>query len=123
LPRLACIDAFSHKLVTKNNFSLLGGSYMARISDDQLERLKQEISVQRLAEGRRIVLKRHGADLIGLRPFHDDHEPSLLISPKNNLWRCLATIPVQIEAWSQVCMCCAYPQSGFYTQPTKSPAT
>jgi len=62
---------------------------MARIPDDQLDRLKQDISVQRLAEGMGIVLKRHGADLIGLCPFHDDHEPSLVISPKNNLWHCL----------------------------------
>ena len=62
---------------------------MARIPDDQINRLKQEISVQRLAEGRGVTLKRHGADLIGLCPFHDDHEPSLVISPKNNLWHCL----------------------------------
>jgi len=28
-------------------------------------------------------------DLIGLCPFHDDHEPSLVISPDKNLWHCL----------------------------------
>jgi DNA primase len=62
---------------------------MARIPNDQIERLKQEVSVQRLAEGMGITLKHHGADLIGLCPFHDDHEPSLVISPKSNLWHCL----------------------------------
>ena len=62
---------------------------MARIPDDQLERLKQEISLQRLVEGMGISLKRHGADLIGLCPFHDDKEPSLVISPEKNLWHCL----------------------------------
>ncbi|MCU7929128.1 MAG: toprim domain-containing protein, partial [Candidatus Thiodiazotropha sp. (ex Dulcina madagascariensis)] len=62
---------------------------MARIPDDQLDRLKQEVSLQRLAEGMGIGLKRHGADLLGLCPFHDDHEPSLVISPKQNLWHCL----------------------------------
>jgi len=62
---------------------------MARIPDDQIERLKQEVSLQRLVEGMGITLKRHGADLIGRCPFHDDHEPSLVISPKNNLWHCL----------------------------------
>jgi len=62
---------------------------MARVPDDQLDRLKQDISLQRLAEQRGITLKRHGADLIGLCPFHDDHEPSLVISPKKNLWHCL----------------------------------
>ena len=61
---------------------------MARIPDDQFDRLKTEISLQCLAEGMGIVLKRHGADLLGLCPFHDDKEPSLVISPKNNLWHC-----------------------------------
>ncbi|MCU7817181.1 MAG: hypothetical protein KZQ81_18805 [Candidatus Thiodiazotropha sp. (ex Rostrolucina anterorostrata)] len=62
---------------------------MTRISDDQLDRLKQEVSLQRLTEGMGISLKCHGADLIGPCPFHDDHEPSLMISPKKNLWHCL----------------------------------
>ena len=62
---------------------------MARIHAQQIDRLKQEVSVQRLAEGMGITFKRHGADLIGLCPFHDDKEPSLLITPKQNLWHCL----------------------------------
>jgi DNA primase len=64
---------------------------MARIPDDQLERLKQEVSLQRLVEGKGIALKRHGSDLIGLCPFHDDHDPSLVISPEKNLWHCLGS--------------------------------
>jgi DNA primase len=31
----------------------------------------------------------HGADLLGRCPFHDDREPSLVISPEKNLWHCL----------------------------------
>lgn len=62
---------------------------MARIPEGEIERLKREVSLERLAEARGIELKRHGADLIGLCPFHDDHEPSLVISPKKNLWHCL----------------------------------
>ena len=62
---------------------------MARIAESEIERLKREISVQRLAEARGMKLKRHGADLIGLCPFHDDHEPSLVITPGKNLWNCL----------------------------------
>ena len=58
---------------------------IARIPADQLDRLKTEISLQCLTEGMGIVLKRHGADLLGLCPFHDDKEPSLVISPKNKL--------------------------------------
>jgi DNA primase len=55
---------------------------MARIPEEQLERLKQEVSLQRLVEGMGIILKRNGSDLIGLCPFHDDKEPSLEISPE-----------------------------------------
>jgi DNA primase catalytic core len=62
---------------------------MARIPEDEVERLKREVSVQRLAEARGIKLHRHGADLLGLCPFHDDHSPSLVITPAKNLWHCL----------------------------------
>jgi DNA primase len=62
---------------------------MARIPESEIERLKREVSVQRLAEARGVNLKRHGADLIGLCPFHEDHSPSLVISPQKNLWNCL----------------------------------
>src|SRR6266545_2249653 len=62
---------------------------MARIPEEELERLKREVSVARLAAARGIALTRHGADLIGRCPFHDDHEPSLVITPAKNLWHCL----------------------------------
>ena len=62
---------------------------MPRIPTDELERLKQDISLERLAESAGVTLKRHGKDLLGLCPFHDDHEPSLVISPDKNLWHCL----------------------------------
>ena len=62
---------------------------MARIPEGEIERLKREVSLERLAEARGLKLKRHGADLIGLCPFHEDHSPSLVISPQKNLWNCL----------------------------------
>lgn len=61
---------------------------MARIPDDELERLKADVSLVRLVEAAGIALRRHGADVVGLCPFHDDHEPSLVISPRKNLWHC-----------------------------------
>ena len=45
--------------------------------------------MQRLAEARGIKLTRHGADLVGKCPFHDDRTPSLVITPAKNLWHCL----------------------------------
>lgn len=62
---------------------------MARIPDGVIERLKETVSVERLAEARGVVLKRHGADLIGSCPFHEDRTPSLVITPSKNLWHCL----------------------------------
>nr|WP_287413301.1 CHC2 zinc finger domain-containing protein [Pseudodesulfovibrio sp.] len=62
---------------------------MTRIPDEDIARLKTEISIQRLVESRGIKLKKHGKDLLGLCPFHDDHEPSLVITPSENLWHCL----------------------------------
>lgn len=56
--------------------------------DDVKERLKREISIQRLAEARGIKLRRVGKELIGLCPFHDDRNPSLNIDPAKNVWSC-----------------------------------
>jgi DNA primase catalytic core len=62
---------------------------MARIPEHVVERLKTEVSVQRLAEARGVVLEKRGADLHGRCPFHDDRTPSLVITPTKNLWHCL----------------------------------
>jgi DNA primase len=62
---------------------------VARVPEAEIARIKREVSVERLAEARGVELRRHGKDLLGLCPFHDDKEPSLVISPKTNLWHCL----------------------------------
>jgi DNA primase len=67
---------------------------MARIPDQVVERLKGEVSVQRLAEARGVVFTRHGADLHGGCPFHDDKTPSLVVTPAKNLWHCLGACQV-----------------------------
>ncbi len=62
---------------------------MARIPEAELEQLKRETAVERLAQARGVELKPHGGNLIGLCPFHDDHEPSFVVTPAKNLWHCL----------------------------------
>jgi DNA primase catalytic core len=42
-----------------------------------------------LVRARGIELKPHGKDLLGLCPFHDDHQPSLVVTPGKHLWHCL----------------------------------
>jgi DNA primase catalytic core len=55
---------------------------------EEIERIKREVSVERLAQARGIKLRRSGKELIGLCPFHQDTNPSLNIDPKKNTWHC-----------------------------------
>ena len=61
---------------------------MARIGSEELERLKSEVSVERLVEASGVALKRGGKDLLGRCPFHEDAEASLVVTPAKNLWHC-----------------------------------
>ncbi|RLB60298.1 MAG: DNA primase, partial [Deltaproteobacteria bacterium] len=61
---------------------------MARIPDNELNRLKHEVSMQRLVEARGVTLKRMGKDLRGSCPFHDDDDPSFSVDPSRNIFHC-----------------------------------
>jgi DNA primase len=62
---------------------------MGRVPDEEIERLKREISLERLCEARGVVLEKRGADLVGRCPFHEDRTPSFVVTPSANLWHCL----------------------------------
>jgi len=61
---------------------------MARIPEAEIERLKMEVSVERLVEASGIELKKAGKDLLGRCPFHEDDTASLVVTPAKNLWHC-----------------------------------
>ncbi|MGH8568255.1 MAG: CHC2 zinc finger domain-containing protein, partial [Gammaproteobacteria bacterium] len=61
---------------------------MARIPEVEIERLKSEVSVERLVEASGVALKRTGKDLFGCCPIHEDAEASLSVTPSKNLWHC-----------------------------------
>lgn len=61
---------------------------MARIPDSEIQRLKDEVSVQRLVEAAGIELKKIGKDFAGLCPFHREDTASFIVTPAKNLWRC-----------------------------------
>ena len=61
---------------------------MARIPDSELERLKAEVSLERLVEASGIDLKLSGRDRLGRCPFHEDREASLVVTPEKNLFHC-----------------------------------
>jgi DNA primase len=64
---------------------------MARIPDDEIERLKRETDLAGLVRASGVELAPHGAggDLIGRCPLHDDKTPSLVVTPAKGLWHCL----------------------------------
>ncbi len=62
---------------------------MARVPDEEVERLKRGISVQRLAEAMGVQFQKRGESLVGRCVFHDDKTPSLVVTPAKNLWHCL----------------------------------
>lgn len=63
---------------------------MARFTEIEIARLKTDISVERLIEAAGVVLQKSGKDKVGLCPFHDDHNPSMRVTPATNLWHCPA---------------------------------
>ena len=62
---------------------------MAKIPESEIERLKSEVSLVRLAEVAGVKLTKRGKDYVGCCPFHDDKTPSFIITPDKNLWNCL----------------------------------
>ena len=61
---------------------------MARIPDDQLERIKREVSLLSLAESQGYKPKKQGKDYAVLCPFHEEKTPSCMISPTKNVYHC-----------------------------------
>jgi DNA primase catalytic core len=63
---------------------------MPRIPDDQIEQLKRNISILHVCAAHGIELKNHGiADYVGQCPFHEEDEPSFIVTPSKNLYHCM----------------------------------
>jgi len=63
---------------------------MPMIPEDEIERIKRETDLAAVVRARGVELKLSGHDLVGLCPFHDDHDPSLRVTPGKGLWRCMS---------------------------------
>ena len=61
---------------------------MARYTDEELNHLKENTSLLRLAESQGYALKKEGKDYVMCCPFHEDKTPSLKITPTKNLFHC-----------------------------------
>ena len=63
---------------------------MPMIPEDEIERIKRETDLAAVIRSRGVELKPQGHDLVGLCPFHEDHDPSLRVTPGKGLWRCMS---------------------------------
>lgn len=62
---------------------------MARIPKDEIDRLRREVSVERLAEAHGVKLVRDHDKRVGACPFHENGERhALVLVPKANTWTC-----------------------------------
>ena len=63
---------------------------MPMIPDEEIDRIKQTTDLAAVIRARGVDLKPQGHDLVGLCPFHEDHDPSLRVTPAKGLWRCMS---------------------------------
>lgn len=63
---------------------------MPMIPEDEIARLKRGTDLAAVIRSRGVELKPSGHDLVGLCPFHEDHDPSLRVTPGKGLWRCMS---------------------------------
>jgi len=72
-----------------------------KIADEEIARIKREVSLVQLVESFGVKLSGHGDNLMGLCPLHNDREPSLVISPAKSLWHCLGACQTggDVIAW------------------------
>ena len=61
---------------------------MARLPNEQIERIKTDISLLRLVESQGYTPAKQGKDYAVCCPFHEEKTASCIISPKSNLFNC-----------------------------------
>jgi DNA primase catalytic core len=59
------------------------------IDKAEIERVKRAHELVGFIRSRGVALRQRGKQLVGLCSFHDDHEPSLVVDAKKQLWNCL----------------------------------
>ena len=62
---------------------------MARITEQSIERVRQSSDILSVVS-KYIDLKQNGRNHKGLCPFHDDHKPSLIVSPEKQIYKCFS---------------------------------
>jgi DNA primase catalytic core len=59
------------------------------IDKAEIERVKRANELVAFIRSRGVSLTQRGKQLVGFCPFHNDHEPSLVVDARKQLWNCL----------------------------------
>lgn len=63
---------------------------MPRIPESEIERIKREADLAALVRSRGVELHKHGSkDFAGKCPFHQDDQPSFIVTPDKGLFHCM----------------------------------
>ncbi len=62
---------------------------MVKIPESTIEQIKARADILDVVS-EVVTLKRRGANYFGLCPFHDDHKPSMSVSPSKGIYRCFS---------------------------------
>ena len=75
------------KFVTLCNNYILGGTNMANLSNEELNRIRTSVNIVDVI-GSNINLLKKGKNYFGICPFHDDHTPSMSVSEERQIYTC-----------------------------------
>lgn len=59
------------------------------MTDNIFEHIKNKINIVDVI-GKRLTLKKKGGEWVGICPFHDDHNPSMFVSIRKQLYKCFS---------------------------------
>ncbi len=58
------------------------------VTKEAIEEVRRRCDLVQVVESRGVTLQRKGKNYVGLCPFHEDREPSLVVNREKQLWNC-----------------------------------
>lgn len=103
LNQLAVILAAQREQSYRDDRGLTRPSVTFGISRESIDDLKDRVRIEDEI-GLAITLRRYGSIYKGLCPFHDDRNPSLIVWPESQRWRCFGCnvggdVLTWVQAW------------------------
>lgn len=71
------------------------GNVMAYIKDEEINEIRSRANIVDIISGY-LQVSQKGKNYVSLCPFHNDHSPSLIISPEKQIFNCLRVEPVEM---------------------------